>query len=106
MDEYWFNPNMYAWIPGALLGVFGGIFGAVAGTFAPKGKFKKTVIALLICMIAASLILLCLGIIALLAKQPYGVWYGLGLPGVIGTFVIGGLTPGILKAYKVSDRDR
>jgi hypothetical protein len=35
-----------------------------------------------------SLIELSVGLIALLTGQPYGVWYGLGLAGLIGMLVI------------------
>ena len=38
MNEPWFDPNSYAWIPGTLLGTLSGLWGALVGTLAPRGK--------------------------------------------------------------------
>ena len=35
MTEPWFDPNLYAWIPGTTLGVTGGILGSLGGMLAP-----------------------------------------------------------------------
>jgi hypothetical protein len=35
--------------------------------------------------------------------QPYGVWYGLLLPGVIGLIVLGSLSPVAVTAYRQAE---
>src|SRR4051794_31913308 len=82
MNEPWFDPIYYAWIPGTLLGTLGGIWGSLIGTLAPRGKGKVAVLTSLGILLAASVACLGLGIMALVAGQPYGVWYGLLLPGI------------------------
>ncbi len=37
MSDPWFDPNLYAWIPGTAFGVTGGLWGGLAGTLAPAG---------------------------------------------------------------------
>jgi len=103
MNEPWFDPNLYAWIPGTLLGTLGGLWGALVGTLAPRGKAKSLVLGSLGLMLAACAVMLTLGVLALLKHQPYGVWYGLMLPGVIGLVVLGSLTPVALTRYREAD---
>ena len=96
--EPWFNPSM-SWLPGTALGVTCGLLGTMAGILAPRGVGRPLIINLLRIMIGASLIMLMAAIIGYFQGQPYAVWYGLGLAGLIGTVV---LTPNyftIRKAY-------
>ena len=99
MTEPWFDPNVYAWIPGTAVGVVGGTVGALVGMCAPRGILKPLVYGLHFALIGVCCILLVLGVIALASGQPYGIWYGLGLPGLIGVVVCGSLTPVIRKRY-------
>jgi hypothetical protein len=106
MTEPWFNPNLFAWIPGTLLGVLGGTWGGLAGTLAPKGRARGFVMGFMWLLLAASITLLVLGIFALSQGQPYGVWYGLGLAGFIGTIVIGVNAPNIARVYRQAEERR
>lgn len=103
MNEPWFDPNRYAWLPGTLLGVLGGSWGALVGTLAPRGKAKGLVLGSLALLLTASLACLIAGIVALASRQPYGVWYGLLLAGVIGVFVLGPLSPLAFAAYRQAE---
>ena len=103
MSEPWFDPNYYAWIPGTVLGTLGGLWGSLVGTLAPRGKGKSLVLTSLGILLAASVACLGLGIMALVARQPYGVWYGLLLPGIIGLVVLGSLSPVALTAYRQAE---
>jgi hypothetical protein len=89
MSEPWHDPNWYGWIPGATLGVLAGLWGSLVGTLAPRGRGKWLVVRLAWLLFLGSAALLGAGVGALLSGQPYGVWYGLGLPGLVGVFVIG-----------------
>jgi hypothetical protein len=106
MNEPWFNPNLYAWIPGTFLGLLGGVFGVLVGTMAPRGRGKRLVFGFIGFTLAYSALLLVAGIGARLSGQPYGIWYGLGLPGVIGLLVIGLNTPGVIIAYRKAEQRR
>jgi hypothetical protein len=103
MSEPWFDANSYAWIPGTLLGVMGGLWGSLVGVLAPRGKAKGLVLGSLGLMLVCGAVLLVLGLTALLSGQPYGVWYGLLLAGVIGLVVLGSLTPVALSAYRQAE---
>ena len=100
MNNAWFNPNLYGWIPGTFIGVMAGLEGALIGVLASRGKAKKFILAFHFSIIGISLLLLISGIIALISKQPYGVWYGLSLAGMLGTIILGSLTPVVLRKFK------
>jgi hypothetical protein len=99
MIEPWFNPNAYAWLPGTLLGVVGGIEGTLIGVWAPKGKHRAFVMGLLFVDLLVSCILLVVGVVALLTGQPFGIWYGLGFPGLLGLLILGPITWVARKVY-------
>lgn len=104
MTAPWFDPNLYAWIPGALLGLIGGgIGGPLIGTCASRGRHKKPVIAFLIVVLDACAALLAAGIFAWSKGQPYGVWYGLGFPGLLGLLLFGSITPLVLRRYREAE---
>ena len=105
MEEYWFDPKMYAWIPGTLLGVLGGAFGSFVGIFGSRGRFKKASISMLIGLIVICLALLVLGIVAFFAKQPLGIWFSIGYPGLLGICVLGGVTPVLSKVFNKGETE-
>jgi hypothetical protein len=106
MSEPWFNPNLYAWIPGTLLGVLGGTLGGLAGFLAPKGRGRGLVLGGMIATLVYSAAMALLGLVAYLAGQPWGIWYGFGLAGVIGLVVIGVNYPVIRKRYQEAEERR
>jgi CBS-domain-containing membrane protein len=96
MNTPWFDPNL-AWIPGTVLGIIGGIFGATIGCLIPLSRMKKRPIGMkyikvaYILFLGGSAAMLFAGIAAFISGQPYGIWYGLGLAGLIGVIVFGSL---------------
>ncbi len=106
MTEPWFDPNRYAWVFGTALGITGGILGSLAGSLAPRGKAKPLVVGLFVATLMACAVLLTAGVVALLQGQPYGVWYGLGFPGLLGLAVIGGLLPLVQRRYREAEQRR
>jgi hypothetical protein len=103
MVEPWFDPIRYAWIPGTCLGLLGGTLGPMIGVFAPKGKHRGLVVGAQVAAIGACALLFLLGIAAWFSGQPYGVWYGLGLPGLSGTIIFGALLPMTRSAYREAE---
>ena len=103
MMEPWFDPNLYAFIPGTALGVVGGVIGALTGTLAPRGKGKSWLLPLYVAVTIVCAVLLVAGVIALVTGQPYGVWYGLGLPGLLGVVVFGALFGVVRHAYRAAE---
>jgi hypothetical protein len=99
MTEPWFNPNLYAWIPGTLLGVAGGIEGTLAGLLVPRGKCRTLVIGVHFVILAICCLLLGVGVVALATGQPWGIWYGLGVPGLFGLIIFGPLTWLVRQGY-------
>lgn len=106
MREAWFDPNRYAWVFGTALGMAGGTLGALAGTLAPRGKAKPLVMGLFAVTLLACAGMLAAGLVALVQRQPYGVWYGLLLPGALGLIVLGGLMPVVQTRYREAEERR
>ncbi|HTU90090.1 MAG TPA: hypothetical protein VMF69_08330 [Gemmataceae bacterium] len=106
MNDPWFEPNRWAWLPGTLLGVFGGLWGSLAGILAPQGKARSLVLGLGWLFAGVSLILLAMGMIALFIGQPYGVWYGLGLAGLIGSLVVPPNLAALRRVYRQAEERR
>jgi uncharacterized membrane protein len=104
MTETWFDGNLYGWIFGTVLGVVGGLLGAAGGTLAPRGKAKGVVLLCWWLMLSVSFVLLLVGLYALYCGQPYGVWYGMLLPGLLGIVIFGLLLPVILKRYREAEQ--
>ncbi len=102
----WFDPATYAWIPGTAVGLLGALEGTLAGLLAPRGKAKLFVLGLHMTTLVACAGLLLVGFIAKLQQQPYGIWYGLGLPGLLGLVIFGALTPVLLRQYRAAEMRR
>jgi hypothetical protein len=105
MSEPWFDPT-YAWLPGTLLGVLAGTVGGLAGWLAPKGKARGPIMGAFWLLLGASAVMLVAGTIGYVGGQPYGVWYGLGLAGLIGVLALGFNAPRLLKLYREAEERR
>jgi MFS family permease len=107
MTEPWVDPNTFGAYAGAILGGGGGslagLWGALAGTLAPKGKAKRLVIGLGIALAATGAIVLGIGLYALLVGQPYGIWYPLTLAGGGIAIICGALVPLVRKRYSEAE---
>lgn len=106
MKEPWFDPNAYAWIPGTMLGVFGGLLGTLMGVLGSRGKARGVVAGLLTGGTVACAALAAAGIAAVALGQPYGVWYGLLLPGVLGVGILLSLRPVLRRTYEGAEARR
>jgi|SRR5580658_3057939 uncharacterized membrane protein len=89
MAQPWFDQQLYSWIPGATYGVVAGIVGGLVGWLAPRGRARSFVLRAWVGLWLAGVILLAVGLVALFQGQPFGIWYGFLLTGVIGTLVVG-----------------
>lgn len=99
MNAPWFDPNAYAWIPGTVFGVTAGLFGSLVGTLAPRGRSRGLIFALWTTLMFIAAGFLVTGIVAWVLKQPYGIWYGLGFPGLLGLILLGSLRGRIAEQY-------
>jgi hypothetical protein len=106
MNEPWFNPSLYAWLPGTVYGCTVGALGAIAGICAPRGKARGLVIGGMWLAIVIAAAFLAIALVAFFSGQPYGVWYALGLPGVIGLFVVGFNLPTVARVYRAAEERR
>jgi hypothetical protein len=106
MAEPWFDANSWAWLPGTLLGVFGGLWGSLTGIFAPRGKGRSLILGLGWSLFGVSVVLFVAGLTALAFGQPYGVWYGLGQTGMLGTLILAVLLPVAMKRYREAEERR
>jgi MFS family permease len=104
MMEPWFDPirfgALYGGVGGGLLGGLSGILGAATGVLAPKGKGRGFILGAFTFLTLVGIANLVVGLYALFAGQPYGIWYPLVLIGAILTIVIGSLRPVVRKRYE------
>lgn len=104
MNAPWFDPNLYAWIPGTVFGVSAGLWGTSVGLLARRGRARGLVLGAAWLLVACSAALLVIALVAWRTGQPYGVWYGLGLPGLIGLIVLGSNIPTARRAYRDAEQ--
>ena len=95
-----------SWWSGRVSGLIGGIggsvvgcFGALLGWLAGKGKARNFVLTTIKIFIVLGILLTVAGLVAVVVKQPYAVWYALLLPGVILTLVFSLNLPAIQRRY-------
>ena len=85
---------------GAIVGVLGGCLGATIGALTSRGRARGLVMGLMTAALVAGVALLALGLTALLARQPYAVWYPPLLSGVLFTVLMASLLPVARKRYR------
>lgn len=104
----WFDPNTFGWMYGSIVGglggTLGGCLGALAGVLAPKGKGKGVVIGSFVFCILFGLANLAFGIAALIASQPYGIWYPPMLIGFLFTLLFSILLPVVNLRYRQAEQ--
>jgi hypothetical protein len=100
MTEPWFNPHDYAWIPGTVFGIAALLLGGLAVWLVPQGRAKTFIVKAWIGLWIVAIGLLGTGALALLAGQPWGVWFGFLQPGLVGVCVLGGTLLIVLKKYR------
>lgn len=98
--------NAIGVIGGGVLGVVGGggIGGLAVPLLANRGRHKSVAIGLMLGVAVAGAGSLVAGMVALLMRQPYGVWYPLVLSGALASGLFGGLIPVILARYRTAER--
>ena len=106
MSAPWYDENAWAWLPGTLYGGLVGLWGALAGVLGPQGKARRLITGLGWLFLVSAAILLAAAVTALCTGQPYGVWYGLGLPGLLGVVLLGALLPLVRARYRQAEERR
>jgi hypothetical protein len=104
MNEPWFAPDTFAAWFGALAGGVGGsllgVFGGFSSLLVRRGKCRKLVLTGFLIFIGLGLLSLGFGVLALVLGQPYGIWYGPLLAGVIIVLVSSILLPLQRQRYR------
>jgi hypothetical protein len=72
----------------------------------PHGRARRFILSAWLALWIAALALLGIGFVALGIGQPWGVWYGLLLPGAIGTLVVGANWLVIRDGYRQMEQRR
>ena len=110
MNSPWFDPQ-YAWLPGTLLGALGGMYGGLVGTLMSRSRIERRLIGMVTIrtaywiLLTWSAVMLVSGILALIAGQPYGIWYGLGFAGFLGVVIFGSQSFLIFRIPKQMERE-
>ncbi len=111
MTQPWFHPMWFGALYGAILGGGGGtligVGGAlVGGILAPRAIGRRWVLGAMLCVVLLGLAQLAFGVFALVAGQPYAIWYPPMLCGVLYTIVVGVLIPVIRRRYAQAEARR
>lgn len=84
---------------GAFIGIFGGgVIGCMSGYCIRKG-YRKLFFGYIVFILLICAVLFIIGLVALLTKQPYHVWYVFILPGGLGCLIMASLTPTLKKRF-------
>jgi NO-binding membrane sensor protein with MHYT domain len=105
----WWNEQQAALIGaigGSAFGIFGAVFGTVAGIFAPRGRLKRTVYAMTGVLVGVGICGLVFAGVALASGQPYAVWYPLVLVGGISAVLGCVFTPLVRIRYREAENRR
>ena len=100
MSEPWFDPNLFGWLPGTMLGVLGGLWGSLVGTLAPRGKGKAVVWAMYWTLLTLSVGCGCVGVAGWVSGQPWMITFALLLPGALGLLILAPLGYVAKLAYR------
>jgi len=108
MTEWWTvqEAGLLGAMGGAAIGIVGALIGTLAGAFARQGKLKPVVMALLALLTVTCAGALVAGVTAVVAKQPYHVWFPLLLMGVIGTSIGAAMIPVMNNVYRQAEHRR
>ena len=106
MNDAWFNPGLFAGILGAAFGCTAGLWGCLADRMSARGKGRRFILGWGWSMFGCSVLSLILAAIAYAVGQPYGIWYGLGLVGVLGCIILPVRIIPIRRAYAESESRR
>jgi len=90
------NAGRWSGIVGGILGVIGAVLGSLAGA----GRARTLVLASLKALMVAGVAGLALGILALLGRDPYPIYYPLLLMSAIALAVPAFTLPGVRKRYE------
>ncbi len=108
--EPWFDPNLfgalYGGLGGGLGGTLAGLCGAAAGHWAPRGEHRGLVLGAFRVLVVLGGLSLALGLGALLAGQPYGIWFAPVLVGLVLAVVPCALLPRVRRAYDQAEQRR
>lgn len=95
----WWSPRLsaiFGGVGGSLIGCLGALIGCLAGV----GKARRFVMGMAKLLTALGILLTIAGVVAVVCKQPYAIWYPLLLAGVILAAVCGANLPAIKKRYE------
>lgn len=110
MSMPWFDANtfasLYGGIGGGVFGVLGGCIGTAAGVWAPRGKHRSLVLGAMYVVVVLGILQIVAGLAALLAHQPYGIYYPLLLLGLLSSVIVGTLIPVVRRRYSESEQRR
>jgi hypothetical protein len=110
MNQPWFDPiqfgTWYGAIGGAVGGTLGGTLGTLGGILVPRGIGRTWMLGAFYLTTAAGILQLCFGFYAMLAGQPWDIWFGPILCGFVFTLVFGLLTPVLRMQYRQAEERR
>ena len=100
MSGAWLDPELASWLPGAILGVAGALYGSLVGVLAPNGKGKATMLAIHVLLLIVAVCFVLFGLLAMVNGQPGAISYSFILSGGIVAVVLGVLLSMVRRLYR------
>lgn len=106
----WWTPETAAYIGayGVAIGgtLYGVVGGGIGGVLAARGMGRSFVLGVHVAALAFGVVMALSAVVALVAGQPYHVWYPLALPGFLFTVLPICLIPVIRSRYASAEQQR
>lgn len=110
MAEPWFEPNTFGALFGTIVGGGGGtlvgVWGGLAGSLAQQGRGRAFVLGAAWVFVGLGALLCAAGLYALLAGQPFHIWFWPCQVGLLLAVLVGCLIPVVRHRYAEAEARR
>jgi len=89
VTDPWFTPEIYAILPGLIVGLSCGTYGVLLGMLVNTKNFKSVFQSMSVVVMIVCLGTIFFGVIATVYDQPEGTFYDFSSTGLIGIIVVG-----------------
>lgn len=99
MADPWFTVEVYAVLPGLIVGSAGGLYGVLVGLLINSKNFRQYFVVMTIAALIICIAVIAFGVIAIVYDQPRTFVYDFVYTGLLGMFVVIGVWYFVNKVF-------